>query len=366
MQNHTYILLMAGGSGTRLYPASREATPKHLSKIIGDKTFLQQTFSRAAKIVSPDHIYISTNEKYIDQILKQLPELKKDQIIAEPEKRNTAPALALSSMIISHKDPSAVIAAISCDHQILKEHSFVSTFKAGLETISKMPDSIMILGIQPDSPHLGYEYIEKDEVIEEQNKFAVSKVKRFVERPSDREAAKKYIDLGYYWNAGYFIFSGKYFLDQVRQFLPSVSEGLDKIEGVIEKNNFDQVLRKEFLKFPDAQVDKSIITKIKNLLVLPADLGWCDVGSWDVVTDLIEDKKKDENGNYSEQPHVFIDSHNTMILGNGNRKLIATIGLSNITIVDTGDVFLVMEKGRGQEVKKIVEELKKRKMEELL
>ncbi len=366
MSSHNYVLIMAGGSGTRLYPRSRDDTPKHLSKIVGTTTLLQQTYKRSIKTVPKENVYISTNERYIDQILKQLPGFKREQIVAEPAKRNTAPAMALGTTIIKNRDPEAVVAAISCDHQVLKENNFAAAFKVGFATISKYPDVILAVGIEPSSPHTGYEYIEKDKLVDKKNKFLVYQVKRFVIRPGDRETAQKYVDLGYYWNASYFIFNAEYFLNEVSKFLPNVYSGLKRIEGVIGTNNFARILRDEFLKFPDAQIDKEVMLKTNKMFVLPADLGWCDVGSWDVVTGLIEEKKKDEEGNYSEGLHVAVDSHNTIVLGNGVKKLIATIGLNNITIVNTEDAILIMERGRGQEVKQVVDELKKRKLDSLL
>lgn len=349
---------MAGGSGTRLYPRSRENSPKHLKNLLGETTLLQQTYGRVSQIVPKENIFISTNEKYIDQIKEQLPDFSEDQIIAEPAKRNTAPAMAYSASLIYEKDNEALIATVHSDHQVLKEAGYISAFKAAFEVIEKNPDYILSVGVEPTFAHTGYGYVEKDEVFDQSTEFPVFKAKRFVEKP-DKETATKYVESGnFFWNAGYFVMEAKHFLDEYQKFSPEAAEMVAEIVAAPNK------LKEVYPNVPEEAVDTAVMEKTDKLLVLAADMGWCDVGSWEVVTDLIENK--DLNGNYSEGLHIDIDSKKTVVLSNDDKRLIATIGLDDIIVIATEDAILVTKNGESQKVKKVVEEIKKRKLDHLL
>jgi mannose-1-phosphate guanylyltransferase len=363
---HHYILIVAGGSGTRLYPRSRDGKPKQFQSIIGKKTLIEQTYDRAIKIVGADHIYVSVNKKYLDLVREFLPHIPLKNIISEPVKRNTAPAMALANEIIRKRDPGALIASLHSDHLVLRPDIFIKTIKSALEIIDRENDTIATIGIQPTSPHTGYGYIERDKKHSDINEFASYKVLKFIEKPN-RERALDYLRQGtFYWNAGYFIWKALHMKDEFQRLQPGISAGISKIVTSENSASYNKVLDKEFAKLPDMAIDTAIMEKAKKLLVIPADLGWSDVGSWDSVSDLLDHDAKTAEGNYLEGLVIPIDTHNSVILSNSSKKLTATIGLDNIIVVVTDDAIVISQKGRTEEIKKVVEELKNRKLDHLL
>lgn len=354
---------MAGGSGTRLYPRSRENAPKQFQKIIGEKTLIEQSFDRVTKIIRPDNIYISSNHKYQELINRFLPNIPNSNYITEPVKRNTGPAMALASAIIAKKDPEAIIISTHSDHLVLKTDEYVKVIVAGVRAIENDTSQIVTIGIVPTSPHTGYGYIEKAGLYKEINGFIAYKAKRFVEKP-DSKTAKAYIESGnFLWNAGYFIWQAKHFLNELKKYNPKMYNGIKRIVDSSGKNNYREVLDKEFRNFEDVAIDYLIMEKTKNLLVIPADLGWSDIGSWDVVANMIERDKKDENENFTEGLVLIEDTYNSMVLNSNNKKLIATVGIDNLIIVATEDATVIVPRGRSEEIKKIIDKLKKNKLD---
>lgn len=364
--NHHYILIVAGGSGTRLYPRSREDKPKQFHPIIGKKTLIEQTFDRARKIVDAEHIYISVNKKYFSLVREFLPHVPVKNIIVEPVKRNTAPAMALATAIIGKRDPEAVIASLHSDHLILRPSIFTKVIKTAFDFVDNNKDIIATIGIHPTSPHTGYGYIEREDRHSELGDFTAYSVAKFVEKPN-RDKALEYLNKGgFYWNAGYFVWSAKHFLDELSKFQPVISKGVLKVIKEIDSSTYNQTLDKEFTKLPNIAIDLAIMEKTRKLVVVPADLGWSDVGSWDSVSDLLDNDVKTREGNYIEGLVVPLDTHNSVILSNSSKKLVATIGLDNIIVIVTDDALIISQKGRTEEVKYIVEELKSRKLDHLL
>lgn len=366
MNNHNYILIVAGGSGTRLYPRSREDKPKQFQPIIGKKTLIEQTYERAVKIVGADCIYVSVNKKYLNLVKKFLPQVPSENIITEPVKRNTAPAIALSNALILKRDPEAKIASLHSDHLVLHPNVFIKAIKAGFKVIADCNDIIATIGIQPTSPHTGYGYIERSKKHSDAGEFTAYKVVKFVEKPN-KEKALEYLRQGtFYWNAGYFIWKASHMEEEFKRFHPEISRGISKIVIREDSASYNKMLDSEFTKLPDVAIDTAIMEKTGKLVVIPADLGWSDVGSWDSVSDLLNHDAKTKEGNYCEGLAIPIDTHNSIILSNSSEKLIATIGLNNIIVIATDDAIVISQKGRTEEIKKVVEELKKRKLDHLL
>ncbi len=360
-----YVLIMAGGSGSRLYPRSTDSLPKQFQQIVGDKTLIEQAYERAKKVVEFDHIYISSNHKYIDLIRKHLPEIPAENYITEPIKRNTGPAISLATALIYKKDKDAIIIVTHSDHLVIKTDEYVKAIKTGVKIVKENSKYILCIGITPTSAHTGLGYIEKDKIFKKTDGLVSYNTKRFVEKPN-LDLAKQYVSSGnFFWNAGYFIYQAKNFLSELKKFSPKIYEGVIKISESKESKNFLKILDKEFLKFEDIAVDNLIMEKTKNLLVLPVEIGWSDIGSWDVVADMVNVGDKDINGNYFKGTVINIDTHNTTIFSHDSEKIIATIGLDNFIIITTENAIVIVPRGRSEDIKKIVNEIIQREIKKI-
>lgn len=356
---HHYVLIMAGGSGSRLYPRSTEKLPKQFQKIIGEETLIKQAYNRARKIVEDEYIYISSNHRYIDLIKEHLPNIPPKNYITEPVKRNTGPAISLATSLIYKNDPKAIIVAVHSDHLVTKEEEYVRVIKTGIDVIQNNPNYIICIGITPTSAHTGLGYIEKDKKFTQIDDLIVYKSKRFVEKPN-LDLAKQYVLSGnFFWNAGYFIWQAKHFLNELKKYNPKIYKGVIKISESQNKTTLLNTLNKEFAKFEDIAVDHLIMEKTPKLLIIPADIGWSDIGSWDIVADMVDKHSRDLHGNYSEGTVISIDTHNTTILSHNN-KTIATVGLDNLIIITTEEAIVIVPRGRSEDVKKIVNEINKK------
>jgi len=360
MKNNHYILIVAGGTGTRLYPWSRKAKPKQFQKIFGNKTLLEQTYLRSKKIVGRNNIFVSTNNKYVSLTKKFLPELDPKQILPEPYKKNTAPAISMAVAQIHKLDPNAIIASIHSDHIVLKEDAFKDAINLAFTSVKIEKDIIFTIGIKPTHPHTGYGYIEKGKLKQEIDNHNIFWAKKFVEKPN-HQTAENYFKTGRFdWNAGYFIFSAKHYLNELKKYALNLSKGIDKI--IKNKKNLKTI----YDKFESASVDTVIMEKTDKIAVIPVDLGWSDVGSWDSVSQLFENNTNDNNGNYFEGLVTLVDTKNSMVLNESGNKLIATVGLENIIVVSGEDAILVAQKGKSEGVKQVVEELKRKRKHKLL
>lgn len=364
-KENKYVLIMAGGSGSRLYPRSTDRLPKQFQQIIGEKTLIEQAYDRARGVVGDSNIYISSNHKYIDLIKKYLPNIPEENYITEPVKRNTGPAIALATSIIYKRDPRAVIVATHSDHLVLNTEEYIRVIKNGVKAVGKNPKYILCIGITPTHPHTGLGYIEKNKKFSTVDGSTIFSTKRFVEKPN-LDLAKEYVSSGnFFWNAGYFIWNAKNFLSELKKYDKKLYEGVIKIAKASESRDFIKVLDKEFVKFKDIAVDHLIMEKTPNLLVLPVDIGWSDIGSWDVVADMVDSTHKDVNGNYFKGTVINIDTHNTTIFSHDDSKIIATVGLDNFIIVTTEKSIVIVPRGRSEEVKKIVIELENREISDI-
>ncbi|MBK5215464.1 MAG: mannose-1-phosphate guanylyltransferase [Candidatus Pacebacteria bacterium] len=362
INEHNYVLIMAGGSGSRLYPRSTDMLPKQFQQIVGDNTLIEQAYNRARKIVDDNHIYISSNHRYIDLIKKHLPNIPIENYITEPVKRNTGPAIALATALIFKKDPDAIITAVHSDHLVIKTDEYVKAIKTGIKVVEENSKYILCVGITPTSAHTGLGYIEKNEKFAKVDGYIVYDTKRFVEKPN-LELAKQYVSSGnFFWNAGYFVWQAKHFLSELKKYGPQIYNGVIKISKTKGSNDYSDILDNEFVKFEDISIDNLIMEKTSNLLVLPVDIGWSDVGSWDVVADMVKIQDKDIDGNYTEGTVINIDTHNTIVLSHDASRVVATIGLDNYIIVTTEEAIVIVPRGRSEDVKKIVSELNIKKI----
>lgn len=375
--NDVYVVIMAGGSGTRFWPLSREAMPKHLLRIDGEETLIQQTIGRVSPLIPPDRVFIVTNKNHAEQIRLQLPEIGKGNFIIESEAKNTAAAIGLAAVRIHHQDPEAVMCVLSADHVIREKERFLRILKGAFGAAGG--GYLITIGIKPTRPETGYGYIEAGDMIEVNEKlrnweigelgthspsshlpiFPIFQVKRFVEKPDFEKAAEYLKDGHYYWNSGIFVWEARVIMDEIRRHMPALFEGLKEIESALGKGDEGAVIGKVFSRLEPVSIDYGVMERSDKVAVIPADIGWSDVGSW---TALDEISIKDIHGNVITGNVVDLDSRDSILYA--SNRLVATLGLQDMIVVDTEDATLVCRKERAQDVKKIVAELKKRGAEE--
>lgn len=343
-------LIMAGGRGERFWPKSRKNLPKQFLSLTGDgKTMIQLTVERILPLVDMEDIYIATNRDYKALVRKQLPALPEENILCEPIGRNTAPCIGLGAIHISKKYEDAVMMVLPSDHLIKYNQMFVNTLKQGCE-IAEQGSNLVTIGITPDYPETGYGYIK---FIPEQTDGHAYAVDRFVEKPS-LEVAKEYLATEQYlWNSGMFMWKVSTILDNLKQFMPDIYSGLQNIKAAIDTEEQDSVLENEFTAFPSESIDYGIMEKAQNIYILPGTFGWDDVGSWLAVERI---RKSNEQGNIVNGNIITVGTKNCII--EGGQKLIATVGLEDLIIVDTPDATLICDKNSAGDIKKVLENLK--------
>ncbi|NTW60884.1 MAG: mannose-1-phosphate guanylyltransferase/mannose-6-phosphate isomerase [Nitrospirae bacterium] len=358
-----YAVIMAGGSGTRFWPLSREKMPKQLLKIGSDDTLIQLTVERVLPLVKREHVFIVTNHGLaVDigtQLISRFGGSWDRNFILEPEAKNTAPALALSALHLNRIDPDGIMVVLSADHAIRS----VEAFRTCVTTAAKAAerDYLVTLGIKPNRPETGYGYIKAGEPCPEAGLDGVSRVERFVEKP-DLKTAQGYLQSGqYYWNSGMFVWKVRTFLKEIERHMPSLHEGLEQVRKSIGSGTETEAVRSMFAQLHPVSVDYGIMEKTDRAAVVPADIGWSDVGSWTALEEVTD---KDAAGNIITGNVIDIDSTDSVIYA--DKRLVATIGLKDTIVVDTPDATLVCSRDRAQDVKKVVDELKKRKAEERL
>jgi len=353
-------VIMAGGKGERFWPKSRTNLPKQFLNISGSKSMIQQTISRLEKLIDISHIFIVTNELYAELIRAQIPSLPAENIIIEPIGKNTAPCLGVASIIIEEKFPDSTMVVLPSDHIIENVEGFINIIKTAVE-VAQLNGNLVTLGVQPTYPETGYGYIESLDQKLQINEMDVFRVRQFVEKP-DYDTAKSYLDAGnFYWNSGIFIWKTKVIRQYIQEFMPDMHDVLETMKAAFKESDRDEVIKKEFIRMPDQSIDYGIMEKANNIYVIPCIFGWDDVGSWTALDRINE---RDENGNVIKGNILNLDTKRCIIESNG--KLIATLGIEDLIIVETEDVTLICSKDKAQEVKLLLKELRAQKMEKYL
>lgn len=344
-------VIMAGGKGERFWPQSRANKPKQFLSLTRDgETMIQKTISRLSGIVDISDVYVVTNSNYINLVKEQLPELPAENVIAEPKARNTAPCIALAAQIIKKKYGDAVMLVLPSDHLIKFTEMYVDTLHHAIEVAEK-DRALVTIGITPSYPETGYGYIQFSGA--GKTMPGVYRVERFVEKPNI-ELAKEYVNAGtFLWNSGMFVWKASSIIYNIEQFLPEVAAGTAKIGEKYGTEEFDTVLNEIFPDLPSESIDFGVMEKAKDIYTIPGNFGWDDVGSWLAVERI---NYTNEYGNVVKGDVISIKTKNTTIIG--GKKLIATVGLEDIVIVDTDDALLVCAKDSTQDIKKIIENLK--------
>jgi len=358
-----YPVIMAGGSGTRFWPASRAHYPKQFLNIIGSSTMVEETLKRVKPLATEEHTIIVSNKEH-HQLLHTLLGENRYVILEEPLGRNTAPCIGLAALYLKKQGildkPMVVLPA---DHFIAEEETFRKILSIGCKLAQK--GDIITLGIVPTRPETGYGYLERGEVKKEIEGVPVYAIKRFVEKP-DQKTALRYLNSGeYFWNGGIFIFTPKTILEEIKLHLPSVYAGLQTIEEAMGTSRYQRVLFSVYQDLPSLSIDYGVMEKTKRpVLALPGNFGWSDVGSWESVYDLRK-RERDKEGNLTQGDVILIDTKSSFVFSQSG-KLVVGLGIEDLLIVDTQDVVLVGNLKKSQDIKKIIEELKKREQHHLL
>ncbi|MBK5275217.1 MAG: mannose-1-phosphate guanylyltransferase [Desulfuromonadales bacterium] len=351
-----YIVILAGGSGTRFWPLSRAACPKQLISITGDRTMLQRTVERVLPL-KPKRILIITNSLQAEETGRQMAQYRKIPIdvIAEPLARNTAPAIGLAASIITAHDPEGVMVVLPADHFIKDEAALQQTLiNAGH---SARNGYLVTLGILPSRPETGYGYIEADMELRGAGPFPV---RRFVEKPPLKEAVR-YLDAGnFFWNSGMFIWRADIILKEIEAHLPDLAGNLAKISfsgDVWELSDLKEQIESVYGSVASVSIDFGVMEKSSRVQVIPVEMGWSDVGSWSSLPEVVE---PDDSGTVcvNAQEHISLDSTGCLIYVDS--RVVATVGVNNLIVVSTPDALLICDRERAQDVKKVVEELGRR------
>lgn len=345
---------MAGGAGTRLWPMSRTAAPKQFQKLLGDRTLIQQTFDRITKTVPAEQIWVVTSDQHVKVVKEQLPKVLPKHIIAEPTARNTAPATLLALMAVLDEDPEAVLfGLLPADHYIGKERVFTAVTESAFQYIEKNPEAVVTIGIRPNEPNTGLGYIKVGERLARERGREVLSVEAFTEKP-DLETTQAFVESGeYLWNGGYYLFNGAAMLKHFENLAPKIFVA---VKSYFAKN------ANAYSKAPAISLDVAIAEKLKSLAVVPAEMEWSDIGNWATLHEILASQGK--NSEVVTGDHIGEHPENSLVLG-GN-KLIATVGVKDIVVIDTDDVILICHKESVQDVKKIVEQLQKQNRSEFL
>jgi mannose-1-phosphate guanylyltransferase len=349
-----YALIMAGGSGTRLWPLSRQAHPKQTLRLVGERSLFQHAVDRLAPLFPYERILVGTRREYAGLLQHQVPELPAANYILEPKGSGTAPAIGLAAIHIYQRDPEGVMAVLTADHYIRDTARFRKALSAAESVAQK--DALVTLGILPATPSTGYGYIKQGQSLGCVEGFAVYQVEKFTEKPDQATADSMFASGEYAWNSGMFIWRVSVILDEFKRQMPEFYEQLAQLETTIGTPEYESTLQRIWPLAPVQTIDYGIMEAARFTTVIPVEFGWTDVGSWASLFELLP---ADQDGNISIGPCLEIDTYNTLVLG--GKRLVTTIGVQDMVIVDTDDALLVCPKKREQEVREIVERLKMEK-----
>ena len=353
--NHFYAVIMAGGSGTRLWPVSRQKHPKHTLPLLGDLSLFQTTVERLTGLFEFENIFVVTTEEQFDLLKEQVPEIPAENFLLEPEPRGTASVVGLAAAVIIKRDPMAIMAVLPSDHYISNAELFQNIMKIAKEVAEK--GYLVTLGITPTFPATGYGYIQRGEPLPGEFSIPVYQVVKFKEKPDEAQAREMVARKDHSWNSGMFVWRADRIMDEFERQMPALKEKLDEIRSAWGMPNQNVVLKNSWKEIRVETIDYGIMENAERVAVIPASgLAWSDVGSWDSLFDVLE---PDENGNIVfGGHHIPIDTHKSLIYGNHDGKLVVTIGVEDLIIVDSGDVLLVCKKEYAQQVRQAVLNLK--------
>lgn len=347
-----HICIMAGGKGERFWPLSRDSRPKQFLRIVGEKTMIAETASRNAALVPNDRLYVVTTKDQAKIVVRSLPELPKENIVAEPMGRNTAPCIGLMCALLARKEPEAVLAVVPADHVISDAKRYVRTLRDAM-AVACREKALVTIGITPTFPETGYGYILAADSVAHDGPTKFSRVERFVEKPQ-RARAEELIGTGRaFWNAGMFVFRVADMLGAFRQFMPELHEGLAKIVAA-KPSRLGATIKAVYQHAPSISIDYAVMEKAANVIVAHGAFRWDDVGSWSAVA---EHWHRDHAGNVARGDVAAVEATGCVVV-NDCPGAVGVVGLDNVVVVRTRDAVLVCPKDRAQDVKKIVQHMR--------
>lgn len=351
----TFAVIMAGGSGTRFWPASRPERPKQLLPLApGDeRSLLRATVDRIAPLVPIERVLVVTSAALAEATRADLPGLPEENLLAEPVGRNTAPCVGWAAAVIRRRAPEARLMVLPADHHIGDEKTYLQTLATALDAAGG--GDLVTVGLKPTRPETGYGYIEVGEPIAKE----VWRARRFVEKPTRDRAEQLFASGSYLWNSGMFFFRADAILEAIAEHLPGLAEGLDALDRAAAKGTEDAAVAEGYGELPRISIDHGVMEKADGVAVVPGDFGWSDLGSWTTAWELSD---RDADGNAAAPDSVLVDSSGNLVrapLG----KVVALVGVSDLVVVDTEDALLVVPRARAQEVREVVEQLAGRQRE---
>lgn len=367
---NNYAVIMAGGVGTRFWPKGTTKIPKQFLKIASEShTLLQMTYKRLEGLFYDSKIFVVTNTIYKNEVKKQLPKIPDENIICEPMGRNTGPCIGLACLFINQFEPKANVLVVAADHLINDVNEFHRIIKSGLKFVNDN-GGIVTLGIHPTLPETGYGYIQYDadlvteaelEINGESSFEKIYKVKTFAEKPN-LDLARAFLESGdFLWNSGMFIFRTDTMMDEIKNYMPDLHESLNRLSGDLLSKDFPKHLEDEYSKLKSISIDYGVMEKSQNVYIIRSHFGWNDVGAWDEVYNI---KDKNGEGNVIQGRTVTINTKNCLIIN--DQKIVATIGVEDLLIINTENGLLICKRGEAQSVKEVVDYLRRKGMEQYL
>jgi mannose-1-phosphate guanylyltransferase len=350
-----YGVILAGGKGTRFWPYSRPEKPKQFLDITGEGSMLSLTWKRLSAFIPPERMIVLTIESLVPLVRKELPRLRADHIFVEPVGRNTAPSIAVAAALVRRFGGDEPFLTCPADHTIADERRFRRIVRAGAAVAAKH-DALVTFGVVPSFPATGYGYIEAGRGFGAKDGVPAFRAKKFHEKPDSKRAAAYLAAKRYYWNSGIFLWRPSVFLAEWSRCFPAGAARLEAIELSFGTKGFKRVVAREYPRMPAISVDYGILEKAPNVVVIPADIGWSDVGSWDSLFDLL---RADERGNTGVGRMEIIDSRNNLLFNPGG--MTAAVGVDDIIVVVEGKTVLVCKRGDSQRVREIVDRVGKKR-----
>ena len=359
---HTYAVIMAGGGGTRLWPISRKKHPKHVLPLLGERTLFQSTLDRLDGFVPAERILVVTTADQAEELGKQAPQLSQANFLIEPQPRGTASVVGLAATVLLKRDPEAAMLVLTSDHYIRNNDLFHLVMRVAVQVARK--NYLVTLGITPTFPATGYGYIHRDAALPEKFDYPVYRVLHFTEKPDETKARAMIAGGDYSWNSGMFIWRADRILDEFSRQMPDLKATLDRIGAAWGTSEQSSVLGSEWPRLKPETIDYGIMEHAANVAVLPAGgLEWSDVGSWDSLFDVL---LPDELGNVVvNSDHMALETHGTLVYST-DKKLVVTIGVDDLIVIDSDDALLVCRRDKAQQVRQVIDNLKKTQREDYL